>query len=260
MLLIINNNSYQKAVFFTSANRAVGGMMQTTADLEDYVTLKDDNDKLLAENATLRQQLLEYEKLSALLQEQLDTTFQFQKDSLYDTSNYRFIPANVINNSTLKAKNHITIDKGEQDGVKPGMGLITSQGVVGQVKATSNSFATCYSLLNTNLKVSAKLTKNDALCTVTWDGQNPAVGQVNYLARHIDVAVGDTVGVSGYNALYPPEVLIGTIKSVENLSSETFLKVEVELFEDFSKLSFVYVVSPLFKDEKDSLEQVSLKE
>ena len=51
---------------------------------------------------------------------------------------YYFIGAQVINKSTLKLNNTITINKGIKDGVHPEMGVISKQGAVGVVKDVSD--------------------------------------------------------------------------------------------------------------------------
>ena len=67
------------------------------------------------------------------------------------------ISAEVINNSVHKPNNYITIDKGRNDGVKKGMGVISSSGVVGIVKETSRHFSTILSILHSKSKVSVEL-------------------------------------------------------------------------------------------------------
>ncbi|MEH0158182.1 rod shape-determining protein MreC [Limibacter armeniacum] len=265
-VLIINNNSYQRAVFFTSANRVVGGLFQTTTNVKEYFTLREVNTELMDENARLRRllsDLNEHNTMAALEKDSLlvtDSLFVKADDSLNTVENFDFIPAEIINNSVLRTNNYITINRGRKDGVRPGMGIITSDGVVGQVKAASNHFATCYSILHSSMAVSAQVKKNGALCTTIWNAEQPDKADVKYVARHLDVVEGDTIITSGYNAVYPEGIVVGVVSKVEKLPSERFLQVEMKLSVDFTKLSYVYVVNSLFRNEKDSLEEESMVE
>src|SRR6218665_1640562 len=79
-----------------------------------------------------------------------------------DTARHRlkFLEARVINNSTRNEKNFFTIDQGESSGVRPGMGIISPQGVVGKVKYSSSHFSVAVSLLNIDNQVSCMLKRS----------------------------------------------------------------------------------------------------
>lgn len=259
-ILIINNNTYQRAVFLSSANSAVGSMFQTRNYVSEFLNLDEVNAELMKENANLQYMVSNLKHSDKFAFHEDDSLFLQQIDSLSESEKYLFISSKVINNSILFKNNYITINKGTKDGIKPGMGLITSSGLVGQVKSSSDHFSTCYSLLHSSMAVSAQLKKNNALCTVQWESEDPSQATLFYLARHLQVEEGDTVVTSGYNAVYPEGIMVGTVSEVEKLPSERFLKVNVNLSVDFSQVSYVYVVNALFRAEKDSLENATFVE
>lgn len=252
--LIVNNNSYQRSVILSSSNTVVGGIYNTTSDVEQYFNLTSINEDLLNENAILRKQieLNQVEEITDSIPKEDYSSKLFY--GMSDTVAYDFIPARVINNSIYRSGNYITLNKGRDDGIVEGMGIMTKDGVVGQVKSVSRHFATCYSLLHRDMAVSSELKKNGALCTVKWDTDDPTTASANYLPLHLDINVGDTITTSGFNTVYPEGVMLGVVTEAERTPSERFWLITIDVSVDFSKIHHVYVSKSLFRAEKDSLE------
>ncbi len=140
------------------------------------------------------------------------------------------------------------------------MAVISAKGAVGKVKSVSKHYSVLISLLNTDEQVSSIIRSLGYFGTSQWDGVDPRRVELLYIPRHVKLHTGDTVVTSGYNAIFPEGVLIGVIKEV-NLKEETpFYDIKVELAQDFGKLTFVEVIKSNLKQEKDSLEQVTLGE
>ncbi len=248
--LIKNNNLYQAQKFRNANSEVSGKVMSMRSNTLEYLRLKSINEQLASENARLRMLLKDASHLAedSLL---IDSTF---------LSGYQFTYAKVVNNSVLHANNYITIDKGLKHGIKPGLGVVSSNGIVGQVKDCSENFSTIYSLLHSSMNVSSQLALNDELCTTKWDGKNYREGKVNYLATHIKVKKGDTVMTSGYNTIYPKHYPIGIVKSSKPDEYQNFWEVTIDFSENFNNLTYVYVVKNLHASEIDSLHKIVGKE
>lgn len=245
--LIIQNNRYQNVAFFNSSNRLVAGLLSTSSGITDYFSLKNVNDGLAAENALLRKKIEQYNQL-------LNQQTLAQMDSSEKLQQFDFQTAKVVKNSINVANNYITINKGKKDGVKSGMGVITGKGIVGKVKYASSHFAVITSLLHRNAFISSKIKRTGNICTTFWTGDNPYIANLNYVTRHISLQEGDTIVTSGYNAIFPEDVMIGTIKSFEIEENAAYYNVEVDISTDFSQLSYVYILNNKLKHEKDSLQ------
>ena len=245
--LVVRNNRYQNAAFFNSSNRIAGGIHNFNNNITSYFQLRQVNDQLVVENAQLQTEL-------TVLQNRLGIVNQNLALNQVKLNNYNFIPAKVINNSTRRLNNYITIDKGASDNIEPDMAVINGQGIVGKVKSASNNFATITSILHPDVLTSAVLKKSNTLCTVKWDGRDPKTAQVLYVPRHVEVAVGDTVTSSGFNAIYPAGVPIGVVTKADIREESTFYNIDITFTTNFDQLSFVFVVSNILKAEKDSLE------
>jgi rod shape-determining protein MreC len=233
--LIIHHKTYE-----TSVHDIIGGVQNFISEVRSYPFLKVENAKLLHENAVLREQLLQVAEPVS----QLDTP----------TSSH-FISAKVINNAIVGTKNYLTLNKGEMHGIAPGMGVVSSAGIVGRVKAVSKRFATVTSLLHTSMQVSAQISKSKVLGTVQWPGHDPCRAQMVYVPRHILVEPGDQVVTSGYNATFLEGVGIGHIEQVKLRKEAPYYDIELRLSTDFSTLQHVYVVKNSLKEEKDFLEK-----
>lgn len=246
--LIVTQNSYQGAVFLSSSGKVAGTVYQTASDATSYLTLGEENRALAEENSRLREQL-------GLMADQLrKPAFLPPQDSVNT-----YLIARVVNNSIYRPTNYLTLNQGSAAGIQPGMGVIGPNGVVGIVKAVSTHFATVFSFLHTDVSVSALLKKDGTICSAKWDGKDYGHAKVEYVARHIQVSVGDSVLTSGFSPVFPPGTLIGVVKSVTRKDSETFLDIDIELSTDFASVSYVYVVKNRFRAEKEALEQQNTK-
>ena len=253
---IANNTSYQQAALLNSANTVVASVMEASHDVSSYFGLRQANESLVKENARLRKSLAN--RRSAATPEQLvflPTSEKTLIDSAEVEQKYEFLPAKVINNSVRRAKNSITIDRGKRDGVVPGMGVISPQGVVGKVKYVSERYAVVTSLLHTEMYISSVLQRTNELSTTQWDGRDPHHAKLLYVPRHVNITAGDTVITSGYSGVFPKDILIGTVSEVQIAENSTFYDITLDLSAEFGSLSYVYVVQNNFLTEQDSLEQ-----
>ena len=246
--LIVENNAYQGTKFFNSSNGAIATMNNFSQSVRDYFQLKEVNQMLAEENASLKETLEHQQRQNYPLHipRSTDTTF---------AKKYDFISAKVVNNHVDFVKNFITIDKGADAGIEPGMAVISSQGVVGKVKLVSQHFGVVTSILHIDVMVSAELKRTEHFGTIQWDGINPDLVEFKYIPRHVDPMVGDSVVTSGYNAVFPEGVMVGVIDEVTLSDEALFYDLKVRLSQDFRKLSFVTIVKNYRLQEQDSLEQ-----
>ncbi|MCH7397505.1 rod shape-determining protein MreC [Belliella sp. DSM 107340] len=242
--LIVSFNSQQGSAFFNSSNRFSGKILGAKNNVSEYFSLAEVNRRLVDTNAELLAELEMYKKPA-------DSTF-IQLDSIL-MAKFEFKGAKVINNSIRLNQNHLTLNKGEKHGIKPGMGVFNGQGVVGRVKGVSKNFATVISLLHTDLLVSSKVDSTEVFGSIKWDGVDPQKAKMLYIPRHVKIEVGDKIVTSGYNAVFPEGINIGTVLEVNQGSDTNYLDVTVSLATDFTKVTYVYLVENDIEEELDSL-------
>lgn len=250
--LIVGNNPYQGARFFNSSNGLVAALNNVSHGVREYFLLRQINSTLAGENAYLRSKFEEMNQFRYI------TSGPAAGDTAV-ASQFDFVSAKVVNNTVNRFTNFITINKGEEDGLRPGMAVISSMGVIGKVRTVSRHYSVVTSILHVDVEVSALLKRTGHFGTAQWDGQDPDYVKLKFIPRHVEPVKGDTVVTSGYNAIFPEGIMIGLIDEV-HLTDELFYDLKVKLSQDFRKLSYVEVVKNSLKEELDSLEQTVVQE
>jgi rod shape-determining protein MreC len=198
---------------------------------------------------------------NTLLRTQLEQLKSFEKDSSGivredSVSQYEFITAKIINNSTHWINNTLTINRGLKDGININMGVLGNGGVVGKVRYSSNRYSVITSLLHSRFTISSRIKDKVELCTTEWEGQDPGFVTIKFVPRHHNISVGDSVLTSGYNAIFPPNIPIAVVSDIQIKSDDTFYTIKAKLVNDFTKLNYVHIVVNRFKTEKDSIENL----
>ncbi len=279
LYLFVTSSSYQRAAFFNSANTYAGAVLARRSQVLDYFHLGALNQQLLTENARLRQQLYppdlgqrqadsvavppapgdSLRRVRYLRPAQRpDTLLLAQRRLAAHDSDYPLVPARVINNSLRSVDNYITLNVGLADGVRPGLGVLAAAGVVGRIKAATAHYATATSLLHSKTSVSAKIKRDGTFGSIRWAGDDPTQALLDDVPRQNKLVVGDTVVTSGYNAIFPEGVFVGTVASFVKEPDKNFWTVRVRLGVDFSNLTYVYVVTSRSRPERDTVEARAL--
>ncbi len=245
--LLIQHNIYHRAGYIRFSHAVNGYISTRVIAFKDYLSLKKINNRLNIENVELRNTIARLTLLRA------DTT-RIIEDTIRKKQ-YRYIPARVVNNSVNKQYNYITIDKGSADGIRPEMGVATANGIAGVVHYVSPHYATVISVLNTRLKISAKIKKNNFFGSLSWTGTGTAEAILNEIPYHAPVAKGDTIVTSGYSVIFPENIYIGVISDYD-ADEGNFYTIHVKLSTDFRNLSYVYIIENILAQEKQQLENI----
>jgi rod shape-determining protein MreC len=252
LTIYIKYNSFQKATFISSTSKVTGAMYAQRQQLVSYLSLQEQNDSLARENGRLRNQL----KSSFYL----DTTGKHKVDDTIYKQQYTFIPAKVINNSTNRSTNYITIDRGSLQGVAKGMGVICSSGLVGKVIFVGQHLSLVQSLLHKDSRFSAMLAKSKEIGYIEWsDDLDPHKGILKDVSNNAQPKLGEQVVTSEYS-LFPAGIPIGKISNLHTRQGGYTLNMEVALSVDFSKLQYVDVVVNKLAQEQAGLEAQEKKD
>lgn len=247
--LMYLNSGYQASGLFNSANKVSANVYGTAAEVREYLLLKDENRRLATENARLYN-MLRNGYMSVPLTEYT------RKDTLYKQQ-YTYVSSKVVNTSINRRNNYITLNVGHAQGIERDMAVINSNGAVGFVKDVSENFSSVISLLHKDARVNCQLKKDGSYGLLVWEGDDYRYCILKDIPTHAKMVKGDTVITSELSGIFPEGILIGTIDSYERRNNEPFYTVKVRLKADFKKLSYVFVIKNKFKQEKDSLENVT---
>ena len=248
LVLLFKDNPFQQSVYLTSANRVSAAVYKAFNGVTSYFHLRGINESLQQRNAALEMELIE-------LREQMNDLALLSPDSLHQSSlrQYNFVMAHVISNSIAQPNNYITIDRGHIDGISPEMGVIDQNGVVGIVNVVGPHAARIISLLNPHLRLSCKLKSNGFYGSLVWDGKSPQYAVLEELPKHVTFHKGDTVVTSGYSAVFPEGIIVGTVTGLARDMSDSFVSLRVKLTTNFSQLSNVRVITNSMKEQIDAL-------
>lgn len=249
LILLFQGNSYHSSVYLTSANEVTSTINGLTSGLTGYFNLKTVNESLLADNAALRNRILN-------MQDELNHYKVLSQDSLRfkDVSQrFSYVTAAVINNSTRHPRNYFTINRGTADGVRTGMGVVDHNGIVGIVNVAGPHTARVMSVLTQQQYFSVKLKNTPFVGSLTWRGIDPHTAYVEEVARHTRYRIGDTIVTSGYSTTFPEGIPVGTIVAQIKSADDNFFTLKIQLLPDFSRLETVNVIKDSFKAELDSL-------
>ena len=247
--LMVQNSKFQQASVLNASNAVVARTLQGVNYVREYINLKANNEQLAKENAGLQNRLKESLYGGVTMRDTLRDTIYHQQ--------YNYLTARVINNSVNRRNNYLTLDKGSIHGIKPEMGVINGQGIVGIVKQVSPHFCTVMSLLHKDTRVSAKFKKNEFFGSLVWDGEDPQYGTLKEIDKTVPVKKGDTIVTTAFSSIYPSGLMVGTVVKSEVESGSHFHSIKVKFSASFQNLSYVYIIDHLLKNEQRSLEEVT---
>mgnify|MGYP001143045524 CR=1 FL=1 len=250
LTLLVNNNNFHRARFVNFTRQLAGKFYDRTANLKQYLSLTEENERLTEENNRLLNIIESTYKSDEIF-------FRSINDTVYN-HRYRYTTARIINNSINKKHNFLTLNKGGLQGLRPEMAVVSKGNIVGIVKGVSKNYATVISLLNLDLRISAKVQKNNYFGSLNWDGKDYKTAVLHEIPLHADIQVGDTIITSGYSSIFPEGILIGFIKDFEEKSG-SFYEIDVELSTNFKRLDHVNVIGNLLQTEKQQLEEQVIK-
>ncbi|TKC05591.1 rod shape-determining protein MreC [Pedobacter polaris] len=248
IILTLKNNAYHRSVTLNSTNAVVGSAYERLNVLKRYLNLGQVNDSLAMENAKLKTQLLSLQNV--------DTSHAIKVNDTVNRQQYTLFAAKVIKNSISMRNNYITINRGSADGIVKDMAVISPQkGVVGFVQDVSEHLATIRSLLNKNTAISIFIKKNNAFGSLVWGDGNFDFRKayIKEIPNHFKVNVGDTVITSGVGS-FPKGIEVGKVSKTGISTGDSFMTLEISLFNDFSTLQYVYVIKDRLAIEQKALE------
>lgn len=254
IILTVKNNTYQRSVTLNSTNEFVGNAYTRLNIIKRYLNLGQVNDSLAAENAQLKTQLL---TIAAL-----DTTKLITVKDTITQQQYTLLAAKVIKNSITLTNNVITIMKGSNDGIAKDMAVISPQkGVIGFVQDVTGNLATIRSLLHKETAISVVLKKNNAFGSLVWGDDNfdYRKAYVKEIPNHYKVSVGDTIVTSGSGG-FPRGIEVGKVTKTKVSTGDSFMTLEIELFNDFGTLQYVYVIKDKFSTEVKTLKDGTIND
>ena len=255
VVLLFQYNSYQGSVWFSSASAVAGKVYELESKMTAYLSMAKENEELTMRNLYQERQL---DQLRRLYAEATKDTTAAELKELEFLSQYKLIPAKVVENSIHKLENLITIDKGRKDGVEPDMGVACGNGIVGVVYLVSDHYSVVISALNAaSSRISCAIRGRGYFGYLHWYGGDPSVAYVEDVPRHAKFKLGEWMVTSGFSSIFPSGVQVGKIEQAYNSSDGLSYKLKVRLSTDFGNVHDVVVISDKSIAERAALMQAA---
>lgn len=206
----------------------------------------NENQQLKAQLNALYNDVIDYDKV---LEENKELRVMLELKEEYN--NYKFSPpCTVIARTTNDPYSSFTVDKGANDGIKPGDPVVTETGIVGvcfEVSPSTSKVRTLYSP-KTAVGVYTVRTKAEGIAEGGYDLAINGRIRMSYISKESDIREGDVIVTSG-SANYPAGQLIGTVESVEMEQNGLSKFAVIIPAEDPNTITSVFVITDYSLDE-----------
>ena len=247
MNMLSRNGALQEIWIARGAHNFMRAVWGGSESVKYYFSLKKQNEALAEENFALRQSLLQYGDEAS--RARLDTmTLGLGRQ----VSGFTYIPATIAKMSRNSQHNYLIINKGSEEGVTSHSGIVTGKGVVGIIDAVGRHHAYALTFMNSDISISARLGTEGAVGPLVWDGKSTGQGILKEIPLQYKYSPGDTVYTSGYSSIFPPDIPLGTAGESKVINGATN-EIKIKLFQDFTALRFVMVVSNSNRKEMEDL-------
>jgi len=189
-------------------------------------SLKAENDALKLRISQLESKAAEADRLAALL------AFKQTHEKV------PMLMARVIGASAGTASRTVEIDRGERDGVRRNMGVITPDGAVGKIIEVYRDNAQVLLLTDKDSGAGAMLLATRSQSPVKGNGD--PILLMNYVANDDAVNVGDKVVTSGMDKIFPRDIPVGTVIDVK--PGSVFKQIRVKPTANLERLEEVIVL------------------
>ena len=248
--LLFRFNSYQGSVWLTAAGRLTAEMNSLYAEGESFLNLRNVNADLAHRNLLLQRQ---NDQLREALKRYGVTEVATDSLSREAMAGHTTVPAVVVSTTTQRRNNYLVLNKGTADGVRPELGVVGGQGVVGIVYLCEKHHSLVIPLTNRKSNLSCRVRGANYFGSLTWEGRDLRFATLDDIPRYAKVKTGDIVETSGFSAVFPPGLFVGRVTEVKNSADGQSYTLNVQLATDFSLVRDVSLISTHYKAETDSL-------
>lgn len=233
-----------------SRTTAVGGYFsKKITNIDRFFSLADENDMLTHRVAELEQTL---ERERELLADYTEASWQMQMQGSDDDLHYIYYPARVASMTISHLRNYIVLDKGERDGIKKNMGVITpDKNLVGYIISCSERYSVAMPVINTEFTMGGCLSMTNYTCSLRWTGDSPYHVSIIDVSTYAQPEVGMPVEV--WSERLPEGVIVGHIEEFEHNAAKTAYSARLRLAVDMSALDNVLIVENTHYGEIEQL-------
>jgi rod shape-determining protein MreC len=229
-----------RSFFYSFSSPIQEGLWAAGANISDFFVgtfnggkLKAENERLISENQELKLRLLD---MASLKQE--NETLRGAIDSGVKTE-FRLFLARIVGKDT--GTDSIMIDKGAQDGLSPGLSVITSQKVlIGKISEVFPKYSKVELITNPDLSFGVRVGEKNILGEAKGAGNLRMV--LEKVSKEATLTEGEMVLSTSLGGIFPQGLLVGQIKNIKKNDTESFQKAEIDSAFDINELNNIFVI------------------
>lgn len=223
---------------------------QAAAQISNKISVwKDrtlDIDAIIAENEELK------EKNKILMQNQIDyDRIKIENENFkefisvkQENPEYDITAASVIGRDGLEKFFSFTVDAGKNQGIEVNDVVMSSLGVIGVVVETGPNYARVATVLNPSVSAACFVSSTRDTGIVNGDSSYSSKGKtvIKYLPKTTQAKEGDIVYTTGLGEIFPKDLIVGTIESVDTDLSGNYNYAVVEPISNISEVKTVFII------------------
>lgn len=216
---------------------------QMGEEISDFFSSISEIGTLRATNEKLQKEVEKLRKENIQLQELMNENKRLKEALNFKTENVEL----DLKLATITGKNSgnwfniFTIDKGKNEGIKPGMAVLDEKGnMVGQITEVGDNWAKVLAIIDRDSSVSAVAVRTRDNGVVRGDSNGGLI--MIYLPLDAELIEGDVVTTSGMSR-FPKGLIIGKVSKVTRDPGSLLKQAVIEPAADFERLEYVFVVT-----------------
>jgi rod shape-determining protein MreC len=222
------------------------GLRSIYHDYLNLVQVRQENERLIAELARVKAEQARMAELEA------ENRHLAELLELRDVLGADAIAANVIGSDATGISHTLILGQGSASGLRPGMAVLSNQGVVGRIIESSPHASRVLLIDDHNSALDGFDQRSRARGIVAGMVDDGVI--MKYVDRSRDIKAHDTVVTSGLDGIFPRGLLVGTVSGVHREGPGLFLVVQLAPAVSFRELEQVLVVRqqrpPLAADQR----------
>jgi len=194
-----------------------------------------------AENALLKEKLIQF----TLMNSELESYHQENKRlkemlNFVENQPLNFLTANVVDHNFGLPTQSITIDIGSKEGVTKNLTVMDENGLLGKTIKVGDHSALIQLITDKNFRVSVRIGQERALgLFIPTHGK---YGILEGVRKSMPLNEGEIAYTSGISEIYPPNIPVARVVSIQLDEKNPFQHIVVELVGSLKNLDYVFVI------------------
>ncbi len=195
--------------------------------------------------AQYQRDLVDYEQTKKQLE-----AYEAFLDVREKNPDYTWVSCDVIGRDSADVYGSFTINRGSKDGIKVNDAVIYSEYLIGVVTEVSPTSAVVRSVFDPTVSVAAYEIRTGELgyTSSTFETGLNGTCRLSGLDRNTAISKGGIICTSGTGGIFPKDLIIGTVTSVEQGSTDLSAYANIELAVDSNDIQSCFVITD-FEEE-----------